>query len=76
MTQVQDPSRKITGEQFKKLARALFAYLKPYKRRLLQAAGSMVVLALIKNLIIYVSGPVIKGVFMDKNEHLLMLVVT
>ncbi len=76
MTQTQDPSRKITGEQFKKLSRALFAYLKPYKRRLLQAAGSMIVLALIKNLIIYVSGPVIKGVFMDKNEHLLRLVVT
>ncbi len=62
-------------ERFRVLTRALLAYLKPHKSRLYQAAVSMIVLAAIKNLIIYISGPVIKGVFIDRNSHLLQLVM-
>ena len=65
----------LSKERFRLLTRALLAYLGPYKSRLYQAAVSMVILAAIKNLIIYISGPVIKGVFMDRNAHLLQLVV-
>lgn len=61
--------------RFRVLARALLAYLKPHKTRLLQAAASMIILAAIKNAVIYISGPVIKGVFMDKNMDLLRLIV-
>ena len=61
--------------RFKVLAAALFAYLKPHKARLAQAAVSMLILAAIKNAVIYISGPVVKGVFMDKNMELLQLIV-
>lgn len=61
--------------RFKVLARALFAYLKPHKARLAQAAVSMLILAAIKNAVIYISGPVVKGVFMDKNMEMLQLIV-
>jgi subfamily B ATP-binding cassette protein MsbA len=61
--------------RFRVLARALLAYLKPHKARLFQAAGSMVILAAIKNAVIFISGPVVKGVFMDKNPELLQLIV-
>ena len=61
--------------RFKVLARALFAYLKPHKARLAQAAVSMLILAAIKNAVIYISGPVVKGVFMDKNMDMLHLIV-
>jgi len=61
--------------RFKVLARALFAYLKPHKARLAQAAVSMLILAAIKNAGIYISGPVVKGVFMDKNMDMLHLIV-
>jgi len=61
--------------RFKLLVRELLKYLKPYKNRLLQAAASMIVLAGIKNAVIYISGPVIKGVFMDRDMHLLQMIV-
>ena len=61
--------------RFKVLAGALFAYLKPHKARLAQAAVSMLILAAIKNAVIYISGPVVKGVFMDKNMDMLHLIV-
>lgn len=61
--------------RFKVLAAALFAYLKPHKARLAQAAVSMLILAAIKNAVIYISGPVVKGVFMDKNMEMLQLIV-
>ena len=61
--------------RFKVLIRALVQYLKPYKGRLVQAAVSMIVLAGIKNAVIYISGPVIQGVFVNKDMHMLHLVV-
>jgi len=61
--------------RFKVLVRALLQYLKPHKVRLIQAAASMIILAAIKNAVIYISGPVIKGVFMDKDMDLLRLIV-
>ena len=61
--------------RFKVLVGALLRYLKPYKSRLFQAAVSMIALAIIKNAVIYISGPVIKGVFMDMNMHILRLIV-
>ena len=61
--------------RMKVLAKALIKYLRPYKARLLQAAVSMIVLAAIKNAVIYISGPVIQGVFVNKDMHLLRLIV-
>jgi len=61
--------------RFKVLVRALIQYLKPHKVRLAQAAVSMIILAAIKNAVIYISGPVVKGVFMDKNMDMLRLIV-
>ena len=61
--------------RFKVLLRALVQYLKPHKTRLAQAAVSMIILAAIKNAVIYISGPIIKGVFMDLNMNLLRLIV-
>ena len=61
--------------RFKVLTKALIGYLKPHKARLFQAAVSMIILAAIKNAVIYISGPVVKGVFIDKNMHLLALIV-
>ncbi|OGR45508.1 MAG: hypothetical protein A2X35_08230 [Elusimicrobia bacterium GWA2_61_42] len=57
------------------MAWALLRYLKPYKVRLLQAAASMIVLAAIKNAVIYISGPVIQGVFFNKDMNLLRTIV-
>jgi len=61
--------------RFRVLAWALLRYLKPYKVRLLQAAASMIVLAAIKNAVIYISGPVIQGVFFNKDMNLLRTIV-
>ncbi|HAT71324.1 MAG TPA: ABC transporter permease [Elusimicrobia bacterium] len=61
--------------RFKALVRALIQYLKPYKARLLQAAVSMIALAAIKNAVIYISGPVIQGVFVNKDMGMLRTIV-
>lgn len=61
--------------RFKVLVRALLQYLKPYKSRLGQAAVSMIVLAAIKNAVIYISGPIIQGVFVNKDMHMLDLII-
>ncbi|HCC46674.1 MAG TPA: hypothetical protein DEQ38_00925 [Elusimicrobia bacterium] len=61
--------------RFKVLVLALAQYLKPHKVRLAQAAVSMIILAAIKNAVIYISGPVIKGVFMNKDMNMLQLIV-
>jgi len=61
--------------RFKVLVRALVQYLKPYKSRLIQAAISMIILAAIKNAVIYISGPIIQGVFMNKDMHMLKMIV-
>ena len=62
-------------DQFKVLARALFAYVKPYKLRFIQAAASMIFLAAIRGGVVYILGPVIQGVFIDKNLGILKLVL-
>ncbi|OGR69122.1 MAG: hypothetical protein A2081_06350 [Elusimicrobia bacterium GWC2_61_19] len=61
--------------RLKVLAKALIQYLKPHKVRLFQAAVSMIVLAAIKNAVIYISGPVIQGVFVNKDMSMLRLIV-
>jgi len=63
------------SERYKELVRALIAYVKPHKTRLIQAALSMVALAAIKNAVIYISGPVVKNIFIDKNMDMLRLIV-
>ena len=69
------PNAAADKARFKVLAKALIAYLKPYKGRLGQAAVSMIVLAGIKNAVIYISGPIIQGVFVNKDMHLLRMIV-
>ncbi len=61
--------------RLKVLGKALLVYVAPYKSRLLQAAASMVVLAVIRGGVVYILGPVIQGVFVDKNAGILRLVV-
>ncbi|PIU17882.1 MAG: ABC transporter permease [Elusimicrobia bacterium CG08_land_8_20_14_0_20_59_10] len=62
-------------DQFKKLALSLLEYIKPYKARLLQAAATMTLLAVIRGIIVLVLGPVVKGVFVDKDLNVLHMVV-
>ena len=66
---------RVPKDQFKILARALFAYVKPYKLRFIQAAASMMFLAAIRGGVVYILGPVIQGVFIDKNLGILKLVL-
>jgi subfamily B ATP-binding cassette protein MsbA len=61
--------------RFKVLTGSLLSYLKPYKNRLIQAAVTMIILAGIKNAVIYISGPVVQGVFINKNMRVLHLIV-
>ncbi len=70
-----DKKHRIEKEQFKILTRALFAYVKPYKLRFVQAALSMIFLASIRAGVIYILGPVIQGVFIDKNLGILRMVL-
>jgi subfamily B ATP-binding cassette protein MsbA len=72
-----DPAASAAPDKarFKVLVRALLQYLKPHKVRLMQAAASMIILAAIKNAVIYISGPVIQGVFINKDMSLLRLIV-
>jgi subfamily B ATP-binding cassette protein MsbA len=72
-----DPAASAAPDKarFKVLVRALLQYLKPHKVRLIQAAASMIILAAIKNAVIYISGPVIQGVFINKDMSLLRLIV-
>ncbi len=66
---------QINKDQFKILAKALFSYVKPYKLRFIQAAVSMMFLAAIRGGVVYILGPVIQGVFIDKNFGILKLVL-
>ncbi|MEI7481929.1 MAG: ABC transporter ATP-binding protein [Elusimicrobiota bacterium] len=70
-----DKHHRVPKDQFKILARALFAYVKPYKLRFIQAAISMMFLAAIRGGVVYILGPVIQGVFIDKNLGILKLVL-
>ena len=55
------------SEESKKLYISLFSYLKPYKKRIIVAFVSMLVLAAIRAAIVYLVGPFIQSVFVDKN---------
>jgi len=66
---------RVEKDRFKILSRALFAYVKPYKLRFIQAAVSMLFLAAIRGGVVYILGPVIQGVFIDKNLAILKLVL-
>jgi subfamily B ATP-binding cassette protein MsbA len=59
----------------KKSIPALLNYIKPYRIRFFQAALSMTVLAALRGLIVYILGPIIDGVFVQKNAQLLILLV-
>ncbi|HNW42961.1 MAG TPA: ABC transporter ATP-binding protein [Elusimicrobiales bacterium] len=61
--------------RFKVLAGSLFAYLAPYKADMAKAAVSMLLLAAIRGGVVYIMGPVIQGVFMDKDLSILRWVV-
>lgn len=62
---------KFFSEKNKELYFSLFSYLKPYKKRLILTAISMIILALTRTLIVYLVGPVIQNVFIDRNEQIL-----
>ncbi|MEF3280561.1 MAG: ABC transporter ATP-binding protein/permease [Elusimicrobiota bacterium] len=64
---------KISGEN-KKLYLSLISYLKPYKKRLALAFFSMIILAAIRALIVYIVGPFIQNVFIDKNPRMLKMI--
>ncbi|OGS10428.1 MAG: hypothetical protein A2234_02830 [Elusimicrobia bacterium RIFOXYA2_FULL_58_8] len=57
------------------MALALFEYVKPFSARLGQAAVSMMLLAAIRGGVVYILGPIIQGVFVDKDLSILRLVV-
>ena len=57
------------------LAFALLKYIKPYKKQFVQAALSMILLAALRGGVVYLMGPVIQGVFMEKKLDILRLVI-
>ena len=75
MTPPAAPSPAGTWPDFKRLGLALFAYLRPHKTRMLQAAFSMAVLAGLRGAIVYLLGPVIQGVFVEKKLEILRLLI-
>ena len=56
-------------------ARVLFKYIKPYKKQFVQAALSMIMLAALRGVVVYLMGPVIQGVFVEKKLDILRLVL-
>ena len=67
---------RILPSQKKDLYLSLLSYLKPHKRRLLFALFTMVLLSTIKGLIVYLVGPFIQGVFIDKDEKTFFFILT
>jgi len=67
--------REERKKQFRALVGSLFKYVKPYKLRFAQAAVSMIFLAAIRGAVVYILGPVIQGVFIDKKLEILTLVI-
>jgi len=59
------------GERNSLLLKNLFEYLKEHKKRLAIAVISMLVLAAIRGLIVYILGPLIQSIFIDKNYSML-----
>ncbi len=72
---MQELDPQAQKERFKVLLKSLFGYVKPHKTKMLQAAASMLLLAAIRGGIVYVMGPVIQGVFVDKKMDILNMVV-
>ena len=58
-----------------RLSKELLKYLKPYKLRFIQAALSMIILALLKGAIVYSLKPVVDKVFVSKDINMLKLLV-
>ncbi len=58
-----------------RLSKELFKYLKPYKLRFIQAALSMVFLAIVRGAIVYSLKPIVDQVFATKNIKLLQLLI-
>ena len=58
-----------------RLSKELLKYLKPYKVRFIQAAVSMVILAILKSAIVYSLKPVVDRVFVSKDINMLKLLV-
>ncbi|HAF96218.1 MAG TPA: ABC transporter permease [Elusimicrobia bacterium] len=63
------------GSKTSYLLRALVEYIKPYKKQFVQAALSMILLAALRGGVVYLMGPVIQGVFMEKKLDILRLVL-
>lgn len=59
----------------KELYISLLDYLKPYKKRLFIAFLSMVILGVIRALIVYIVGPLIENIFMDKKTEMLKFIL-
>jgi ATP-binding cassette, subfamily B, bacterial MsbA len=57
------------------LGPALYAYIRPFQGRLLQAGLCMSLLAAIRGGVVYILGPVIQGVFVEKNPEMLRLII-
>ena len=74
MTQTEQPAPERKHE-LKPLALALFEYVKPFKARLFQAAVSMTILAAIRGGVVFILGPVMQGVFIDRDLSILRLVI-
>ncbi len=74
MTPTAPPAAEVK-HGLKPLALALFEYVKPFSARLGQAAVSMMLLAAIRGGVVYILGPIIQGVFVDKDLSILRLVV-
>ena len=72
---MQELAPQAQKERFKVLLKSLFGYVKPHKGKMMQAAASMLLLAAIRGGIVYVMGPVIQGVFVDKRTDILNMVV-
>ncbi len=72
---MEEKDKRAQSERFKVLLKSLFSYIKPYKGKMLQAAASMLLLAAIRGGIVYLMGPVIQGVFIDKRPDILRWVV-
>lgn len=67
---------KIPNFKKRELYLALLSYLKPHKKRFLFAAFTMILLSGIRALIVYLVGPFIQGVFIDKNEKIFFMLLT
>lgn len=66
---------KISDIAKKELYLSLISYIKPYKKRLFFAFFTMVLLSVIRGVIVYLVGPFIQGVFIDRNEKMFFTIL-